>query len=156
MSRRRRLIRHPAITESKYHNTVTAKLISRMMKDGKKSTAEKIVYTAMANMEEKEKQPAVQVLAQAVKNSTPALQVKSRRIGGANYQVPVEVRPERGLSLALTWLVTAARARSGKSMIDKLTAELTDAAHGQGATVKKRDDTHRMADANRAFAHYRW
>jgi len=107
-------------------------------------------------MEDRESQPALTVLQQAVRNATPQLQVKSRRIGGATYQVPVDVSPERSLTLALRWLVASARARQGKSMSEKLAAELSDASKGQGVTVKKRDDTHRMAEANRAFAHYRW
>jgi len=126
------------------------------MMDGKKSKAEKIVYGALDTIEGQESQSPLTVLGQAVRNATPQLQVKSRRIGGATYQVPVEVRPERSLSLAIRWLVASARARQGKSMIEKLAAELSDASKGQGATVKKRDDTHRMAEANRAFAHYRW
>jgi len=126
------------------------------MKDGKKSKSEKIVYGALDMIEERESQAPLTVLGQAIRNATPQLQVKSRRIGGATYQVPVEVRPERSLALAIRWLVASTRARQGKSMIEKLAAELSDASKGQGATVKKRDDTHRMAEANRAFAHYRW
>jgi len=127
-----------------------------MMKSGKKSTAEKIVYGALSTIETQESKSPVTVLEQAVRNATPQLEVKSRRIGGATYQVPVEVRPVRSLSLAIRWLVASARARPGKSMAEKLAGELSDAAKGQGVTVKKRDDTHRMAEANRAFAHYRW
>jgi small subunit ribosomal protein S7 len=126
------------------------------MKDGKKSTAEKIVYGALAAIEGQESKSPVAVLEQAVRNATPQLEVKSRRIGGATYQVPVEVRPERSLSLAIRWLLASTAARSGKSMAEKLAGELSDAANGQGVTIKKRDDTHRMAEANRAFAHYRW
>ena len=126
------------------------------MKCGKKSTAEKIVYGALAAIGEKESKDPATVLEQAVRNATPQLEVKSRRIGGATYQVPVEVRPDRSLSLAIRWLIASAVARPGKSMAEKLAGELSDAAKGQGATVKKRDDTHRMAEANRAFAHYRW
>jgi len=126
------------------------------MKWGKKSTAEAVVYSALDIMEKKGAKEPVTVLEQAVKNVTPQLEVKPRRVGGATYQVPVEVRPERGLSLALRWLVASARARGGKSMAEKLAAELGDASQGQGVTAKKREDTHRMAEANRAFAHYRW
>ncbi len=126
------------------------------MRSGKKSLAEKIVYDALGNIEKQESKAPVTVLEQAVRNATPQLEVKSRRIGGATYQVPVEVRPERSLSLAIRWLVASARARPGKSMVEKLAGELSDAARGQGVTIKKRDDTHRMAEANRAFAHYRW
>jgi small subunit ribosomal protein S7 len=126
------------------------------MTSGKKSTAEKIIYGALTMIEKRESSPPVTVLEQAVRNATPQLEVKSRRIGGATYQVPVEVRPDRSLSLALRWLVASAKARPGKYMAEKLAGELSDAAKGQGATIKKRDDTHRMAEANRAFAHYRW
>jgi len=126
------------------------------MECGKKSKAEKIVYDALVTIERQESKEPVTVLEQAVRNVTPQLEVKSRRIGGATYQVPVEVRPERSLSLAIRWLVASATARPGKSMVEKLVGELSDASKGQGVTVKKRDDTHRMAEANRAFAHYRW
>jgi small subunit ribosomal protein S7 len=131
-------------------------MINRVMLDGKKNTAEKIVYDAMAIIEKRESKEPAMVVEQAVRNATPQLEVKSRRIGGATYQVPIEVRPVRSLSLALRWLITAARSRSGKSMAEKLAEELSEAAKGQGATIKKRDDTHRMAEANRAFAHYKW
>jgi small subunit ribosomal protein S7 len=156
MSRRNRAETREILPDSRYHNPMVSRLINKIMLDGKKSTAEKIVYGALNVLEERESQPAITVLQQAVRNATPQLQVKSRRIGGATYQVPVDVSPERSLTLALRWLVASARARQGKSMIEKLAAELGDAAKGQGATVKKRDDTHRMAEANRAFAHYRW
>ena len=127
-----------------------------MMRGGKKSRAEEIVYDALDIMQKQgAKEPAV-TLEQAVKNATPQLEVKPRRVGGATYQVPVEVRPERALSLALRWLVASARARGGKSMAEKLAAELSEAARGEGVTIKKREDTHKMAEANRAFAHYRW
>jgi len=126
------------------------------MMRGQKSTAERIMYGALQIVEQQEQKPPVTILEQAVRNASPLLQVKSRRVGGATYQVPVEVRPERSLSLAMRWLVQSARARAGRSMAEKLAAELIDASKGQGATVKKRDDTHRMAEANRAFAHYRW
>jgi len=126
------------------------------MRCGKKSKAEKIIYSALDTIEKVESKDPVTVLEQAIRNATPQLEVKSRRIGGATYQVPVEVRPIRSLSLAIRWLVASADARPGKSMAEKLAGELSDAAKGQGATIKKRDDTHRMAEANRAFAHYRW
>lgn len=156
MSRRSQPSKRETPADAKYNNVIVTQLIVKIMKDGKKSKAEQIVYGAMSAIEEKEAQPALAVLSQAVRNSTPQLQVKSRRIGGATYQVPVEIRPERSLALALRWLVAAARARQGKSMIEKLAGELSDASKGQGATVKRREDTHRMAEANRAFAHYRW
>jgi len=126
------------------------------MMRGKKSTAERIVYEALNIMEQQERKDPVTILEQAVKNATPLLEVKPRRVGGATYQVPVEVRPDRSLSLAVRWLVKAARDRTGKAMAERLAAELSDAAKGQGVTIKKRDDTHKMAEANRAFAHYRW
>jgi small subunit ribosomal protein S7 len=156
MARRSRAWKREIYPDAKYHNVMISRLINKVMKDGKKSKAEKIVYGALDMIEKRESQSALTVVGQAVRNSTPQLQVKSRRIGGATYQVPVEVQPERGLSLALRWLLDSARARQGKSMMEKLAAELSDASKGQGATVKKRDDTHRMAEANRAFAHYRW
>jgi len=126
------------------------------MKDGKKNTAEKIVYKALDIIEQHSPKASINVLEQAVRNATPLLQVKSRRVGGATYQVPVQVAPDRGLSLAIRWLISSAKARAGKSMAEKLAAELSDAANEQGTTIKKREDTHRMAEANRAFAHYRW
>ena len=156
MSRRSRATKRDIPPDARYHNVIVAKVINKIMKCGKKSTAEKIVYGALAAIEGQESKAPVTVLEQAVRNATPQLEVKSRRIGGATYQVPVEVRPERSLSLAIRWLVAAAVARPGKSMAEKLAGELSDAAKGQGVTIKKRDDTHRMAEANRAFAHYRW
>ena len=156
MSRRSQAGARVIPADARYKNVIVSKLINRVMVCGKKSTAEKIVYGALEAIEGRESKDPVTVLEQAVRNATPQLEVKSRRIGGANYQVPVEVRPARSLSLAMRWLVSSARARPGKSMTEKLASELSDAAKGQGVTVKKRDDTHRMAEANRAFAHYRW
>ena len=156
MPRRSRPTKRETPPDASYHNVIVARLITKIMKCGKKSKAEKIVYSALATIEGQESKDPVTVLEQAVRNASPQLEVKSRRIGGATYQVPVEVRPVRSLSLAIRWLVVAAGARPGKSMAEKLAGELSDAAKGQGATVKKRDDTHRMAEANRAFAHYRW
>ncbi len=156
MSRRSRATQREIPPDAVYDNVIVAKLINKIMKCGKKSTAEKIVYRALSSIERRESKPPAPVLEQAVRNATPQLEVKSRRIGGATYQVPVEVRPVRSLSLAIRWLITSARARPGKSMAEKLADELSDAAKGQGVTVKKRDDTHRMAEANRAFAHYKW
>jgi len=156
MSRRSRATKREIPPDARYNNVIVAKLINKVMKCGKKSTAEKIVYGAMDTIERQESKAPATVVEQAVRNVTPQLEVKSRRIGGATYQVPVEVRPERSLSLAIRWLVVSATARPGKSMAEKLAGELSDAAKGQGVTIKKRDDTHRMAEANRAFAHYRW
>lgn len=156
MSRRSRATKIEIAADAKYQNIIVSGLINRIMKCGKKSTAERVVYGALAAIEQKESKPPVGVLEQAIRNATPQLEVKSRRIGGANYQVPIEVRPERGLSLAFRWLIQSSKARAGKSMAEKLAGELSDAAKGEGATIKKRDDTHRMAEANRAFAHYRF
>ena len=156
MSRRARATKRVILPDAKYHSVITARLINRVMKCGQKSKAEKIVYRAMDVIGQRESKAPVTVLEQAVRNATPQLEVKSRRIGGATYQVPVEVRTDRSLSLAMRWLVTSARARSGKSMAEKLAGELIDAAQGQGPTIKKRDDIHRMAEANKAFVHYRW
>jgi len=156
MPRRARPIKRNIVPDAKYNNEIIARLINKIMLHGKKSTAEKIVYGALQIIEQQTSKEPVTVLEHAVKNATPVLEVKPRRVGGATYQVPVEVRPGRGLSLALRWLVHSARARTGKSMAEKLAAELTDASLGQGATIKKREDTHKMAEANRAFAHYRW
>jgi len=132
------------------------RLINKVMTRGKRSTAERIVYGALNIVGEQVKGDPVATLELAIKNATPLLEVKPRRVGGATYQVPIEVRAGRGLSLAMCWLISAARARGGKSMAEKLAAEVLDAAQRQGATIKKRDDTHRMAEANRAFVHYRW
>jgi small subunit ribosomal protein S7 len=156
MSRRAQATKREIFPDAKYSNETVARLINKVMMQGKKSTAEKIVYGAIDIMGQQGAKEPVNLLEQAIRNATPQLEVKPRRVGGATYQVPIEVRPDRGLSLALRWLVASARARSGKSMVEKLAAELSDAAHGQGVTIKKREDTHKMAEANRAFAHYRW
>jgi len=156
MPRRSRVVKREIIPDPKYHNTTVTKLINKVMVCGKKRTAEKIVYDAMQSLEQQFSKDPVTALEQAIRNATPLLQVKPRRVGGATYQVPVEVRPELGFSLALLWLVKSARAKKGKSMTEKLAAELSDAFQGQGVTIKKREDTHKMAEANRAFAHYKW
>lgn len=156
MSRRARAVKREIPPDAKYHNVTIARLINKIMMCGQKSTAERIVYGSLNIMEQRGSKAPVTVLEQAVRNATPLLEVKPRRVGGATYQVPVEVGPDRGQSLAMRWLVKTARARAGKSMAEKLAAELSDASQGQGVTVKKRDDTHKMAEANRAFAHYRW
>jgi small subunit ribosomal protein S7 len=156
MSRRAQATKRGISPDAKYGNETVAQLINKVMTRGKKSTAEKIVYGAIDIMGQGGAKEPVNALEQAVKNATPQLEVKPRRVGGATYQVPIEVRPDRGLSLALRWLVASARARGGKSMAEKLAAELSEAAQGQGVTIKKREDTHKMAEANRAFAHYRW
>ena len=156
MPRRGRVVRREILPDAKYQNVTVAKLINKVMKNGKKSTAERIIYGALQIMERQERKGSVSMLEQAVRNVTPLLEVKPRRVGGATYQVPVEVHPDRGLSLAIRWLVKSTRAKTGKSMAEKLAGELSDASKGQGVTIKKREDTHRMAEANRAFAHYRW
>ena len=156
MPRRARVVRRDMPPDAKYHNATVARLINKIMMHGKKSKAEKILYDALRIIEQQESKAPVTVLEQAVKNATPLLEVKPRRVGGATYQVPVEVRPDRGLFLAIRWLLKSTRARKGKSMTEKLAAELIDALQGQGTTIKKREDTHKMAEANRAFAHYRW
>ena len=156
MSRRAQAIKRKISPDAKHQSVVVAGLINRIMKYGKKSTAERIVYGALQAVEQQETKASVSVLEQAVKNITPLLEVKSRRIGGATYQVPVEVRPSRGFSLAMRWLINSARARTGKSMVEKLAAELGGATKGQGAAIKRREDMHRMAEANRALAHFKW
>lgn len=156
MPRRAQAIKRGLSPDAKYQSVIVARLINKVMRCGKKSTAERIVYGALQVMEQQESKVPVSVLEQAVRNATPLLEVKPRRIGGATYQVPIEVRPDRGLSLAMRWLVNSARARTGKSMAEKLAAELSGASKGQGATAKRREDTHRMAEANKAFAHFRW
>ena len=156
MPRRARPIKRELYPDAKYRNVTVARFIRKVMIQGKKSKAEKIVYGALQIIEQKESQSGITVLEEAVKNATPLLEVKPRRVGGATYQVPIEVRADRALSLALRWLIKSTKARAGKSMMEKLAAELSDAAKGQGAAIKRREDTHRMAEANRAFAHYKW
>ena len=156
MPRRGQSTKREIPADAKYQNVTVSRLANRIMLCGQKMTAMRIIYDALQIIEQQEGKSPVDLLEQAMKNATPVLEVKPRRVGGATYQVPVEVRPDRSLSLALRWLVKSARARSGKSMARKLAAELSDAARGHGATVKKREDTHKMAEANRAFAHYRW
>jgi small subunit ribosomal protein S7 len=156
MSRRQRAVRREIPVDPVYGSTTVSKFINNMMLAGKKSTAERIFYDAMRLIEEKTGQPAMNVFKQAVNNAKPVLEVKSRRVGGATYQVPIEVRPERRNALAMKWLVGFARQRGDKSMADRLAAELIAASRNEGGTIKKKDDTHRMAEANKAFAHYRW
>ena len=154
--RANKVAKKQTIPDAKYGNHTVAKLINKIMMQGKKATAERIVYDSLELINQQLKTEPAELLDQAIKNATPLLKVKSRRVGGATYQVPIEVQPDRGEALALRWLVSYARARSGKSMAEKLAAEIMDAAQGQGATIKKRQDTHKMAEANKAFAHYRW
>ncbi|MCL0063688.1 30S ribosomal protein S7 [Dehalococcoidia bacterium] len=156
MPRRGKVVKRIAPPDTRYHSEKITRLVNRIMLDGKKSKAERIVYTAMDIIKERVNREPLEVFEEALKNTTPLLAVKPRRIGGATYQVPVEVAPARGLFLAMRWLVATARARKGKPMAERLAAEIIDASRGEGTTVKKRTDTHKMAEANRAFAHYRW
>jgi small subunit ribosomal protein S7 len=139
-----------------YNSTLVTKFVNSMMWDGKKSTAQAIFYEAMRNLEQKGGDEALKLFKKAVENAKPVLEVKTRRVGGANYQVPIEVNADRRTSLAIRWLVSYGRSRGEKGMIDKLTNELLDAANGRGAAIKKKEDVHRMAEANKAFAHFRW
>jgi small subunit ribosomal protein S7 len=156
MSRRHAAEKREVLPDAKFGDIVLTKFMNSLMFDGKKSVAESIVYGALETIERKAKQDPVKIFHEAIDNVKPAVEVRSRRVGGATYQVPVEVRPERRQALAIRWLIQSARSRSEHSMEDKLSAELLDAANRRGSAVKKREDTHRMADANKAFAHYRW
>jgi small subunit ribosomal protein S7 len=156
MSRRSRAEIRETPTDPHFASRTVTKFINSMMRDGKKSIAEKIFYDAVGMLEQRSGTPGMQVFEQALNNAKPALEVKSRRVGGATYQVPVEVRPERRTALATRWLISYARARSEKTMAERLAGELLAASRGEGTTVKKKEDTHRMAEANKAFAHYRW
>lgn len=154
--RKRRAEKRDVLPDSIYKSKVVTKLINQIMQDGKKGTAQKILYEAFDIVAEKTGRPAIEVYEEALKNITPALEVKSRRVGGANYQVPIEVSDDRGQALALRWLVNYAKNRNGKGMAVNLANEIIDAANNTGGAVKKREDTHKMAEANKAFAHYRW
>ena len=156
MSRRHRAEKREVIPDPKFGDLVVTKFMNSLMKDGKKSSAESIVYGAFDIVQQKVKQDPVAVFHQALDNVRPAVEVRSRRVGGATYQVPTEVRSERQLALALRWLIEAARSRKEKTMNERVAGELMDAANNRGTAVKKREDTHKMAEANRAFAHYRW
>ena len=156
MSRRHRAEKREIIPDPKFGDLIITKFMNSIMYDGKKSVAEQIVYGALSVVETKLKSDPLAVFKQALDNVAPAIEVRSRRVGGATYQVPVEVRNERRQALAIRWLITAARGRNDKTMIDRLSSELIDASNNRGNAVKKREDTHRMAEANRAFSHYRW
>ncbi len=156
MSRKGRApVRH-IVSDPKYNDVSVAKLINSIMKDGKKSVAESIVYSAFGLVEERTQDDPLKVFKRALENVKPVLEVRSRRVGGATYQVPVEVRHDRRLALAIRWMVTYAAGRPGKAMFERLAAEIMDASNRKGSSVKKREDVHKMADANKAFAHYRW
>ena len=156
MSRRHRAEKREIIPDPKFKNEVVTKFMNSVMYEGKKSVAEKIVYGAFDIIENKTKQDPLGVFRSALDNVMPSIEVRSRRVGGATYQVPVEVRTDRRQALAIRWLLAAARGRNEKTMVEKLSGELLDAANNRGSAVKKREDTHRMAEANRAFSHYRW
>ena len=154
--RKRRAVKRDVLADPMYNSKLVTKLINTVMLDGKKGTAQKIIYEAFDIVKEKTGSDPNEVFEKAMENIQPALEVKSRRVGGANYQVPIEVKPDRARALALRWLTQYARLRGGHSMAENLANEIIDASNGVGAAVKKREDTHRMAEANKAFAHYRW
>ena len=156
MSRRQQLVKRPVPADPRYDSQTVSKFMNVLMYQGKKSVSEGIFYKAMDLIEQRTGQPGVNVFKQALNNAKPALEVKSRRVGGATYQVPVEVRPERRTALAMRWILEFSRSRSEKEMAERLAAELILASKGEGNVIKKKEDTHRMAEANRAFAHYRW
>lgn len=156
MARRRRAEIRKILPDPRHNSVDLAKFINSVMQDGKKTVAQRIVYSAMEKAESAAGRPAFELFEQAIRNATPMIEVRSRRVGGANYQVPTEVRPSRRLALAMRWIVTGARQRSGRGMSEKLSAELLDASRGQGAAVRRKEEVFRMAEANRAFAHYRW
>jgi small subunit ribosomal protein S7 len=154
--RAKRVVKRLALPDAKYGSVTTAKFINKLMLRGQKATAERIIYNALDLAGQQIQSDPAEVLEQAIRAATPILRVKPRRVGGATYQVPVEVEKEQGRSLAMRWLIASARARSGKSMEEKLAAELVDAIQDRGATIKKRNDLHKMAEANKAFVNYRW
>ena len=156
MSRRKSAVKRTILPDARYDSQTVSKFINVLMYQGKKSTAERIFYAAMDLVETRTSQPGVNIFKQALTNLKPVVEVKMRRVGGATYQVPVEVRPERRTALAMRWLISYSRDRNEKSMAEKLAAEVIAASKGEGNAVKKKEDTHRMADANKAFAHYRW
>ena len=156
MPRRSAPKRRQILPDAKYGNRLVSMFLNKLMVEGRKSLAERIMYDALDKIEEREKRDPIEVFEQAVQNATPVVETKPRRVGGATYQVPLDIRAERRMALALRWLLHSARARRGRTMADKLADELTDAAKNEGVTIKKKTDTHRMAEANRAFAHFRW
>ena len=156
MSRRRAAEKREVLPDAKFHDLVISKFMNTLMERGKKSVAERVVYGALDEIESKLKADPIPAFHEALENVKPAIEVRSRRVGGATYQVPIEVRPTRRVSLGMRWLVQHARARNEKSMAERLAAELMDASNNRGSTIKKKEDTHRMAEANKAFAHYRW
>ena len=156
MGRKNKSVNRPILPDSRYNSVVVSKFVSRMMLDGKKATTIKIVYEALDKLKEKTNKEPLEVFLKALDNVKPLVEVKSRRVGGATYQVPIEIRDSRREALAMRWVINASRAKSGRGMGDRLAAELLDAYNNTGAAYKKKEDTHRMAEANKAFAHYRW
>jgi small subunit ribosomal protein S7 len=156
MPRRAKVPQRLVLPDPKYNSRDITRFVGRLMWDGKRSLADRIMYTAMDQIEQRSRRNPLEVFDQALRNATPVLEVKPRRVGGSTYQVPVEIRGERRKALAMRWLIGSARSRTGKTMAEKLAAELMDAAAGQGQTIRKREETHRMAESNKAFAHYRW
>jgi small subunit ribosomal protein S7 len=156
MARRNRPEKRPTPADARFNSPTVQVLINKVMTRGKKSTSERVVYGAFDRIQSNTGRDPLDVFQQAVRNTTPVLEVKPRRVGGATYQVPVEIRADRRLALSMRWILTSARNRNGRSMSEKLASELLDAANNTGAAIKRRDDTHRMAEANRAFVHYRW
>ncbi len=156
MGRKNKSVNRPVMPDAKYNSVVVSKFVSRMMKDGKKSVSVRIIYDAMDRLREKTEKDPLEVFLKALDNVKPSVEVKSRRVGGATYQVPIEIRESRREALAMRWLINAARARSGHEMSERLSNELIDAFNNTGTAFKKKEDTHKMADANKAFAHYRW
>ena len=156
MSRRHAAVKREVLPDAKYGDRILTKFMNNLMIDGKKSIAESIVYNAFERVEQKLKRAPVEVFHEAIENIKPSVEVRSRRVGGATYQVPIEVRPERREALAIRWLIKASRSRNEKTMEERLAGELVDAVNGRGTAVKRREDTHKMAEANKAFSHYRW
>jgi small subunit ribosomal protein S7 len=156
MPRRAKIAKREIIPDGRYNSRTITMFVNKLMERGKKSTAERIMYAALDKVEAQTRKSAMDTFEQALRNSTPTIEVKPRRVGGATYQVPVDIRAERRMALAIRWLLKSAKSRGGRSMADRLASELMDAATNQGATIKKKEDTHRMAEANRAFVHYRW
>jgi len=156
MPRRAKVVKRDVPADPRYQSKTVSMFVNKLMQRGKKSTAERIMYDALDRIGEQARRPPIDTFEQAIRNATPLVEVKPRRVGGATYQVPVDIRGDRRMALAIRWLLRSARARSGHSMAERLSAELLDASNNQGATIKRREDTHRMAEANRAFVHYRW
>jgi small subunit ribosomal protein S7 len=156
MPRRKRAEKREILPDGRYNNRTVTMFVNKLMQRGKKSTAERIMYSALDRIETQTRKSPIDTFDAALRNATPTIEVKPRRVGGATYQVPVDIRAERRMALAIRWLLRSARSRGGRSMSERLAAELMDASTGQGATIKRKEDTHRMAEANRAFIHYRW